>query len=309
MRTVLPRCRLQFPLSVLIETAPSTTERMWKRLSFGKEWGRAKPQAVENEFVALDEVFDIVIACCGGRDWVHWAAGVVGYIERLLDVKLARFAVAVDAVPIEQPIGGVAGLLDFGDQEAGAECVDGAGFDQNAIAHAWLELMEADFAVAAGQLALERLPVDAGFQAGVNLASWFGGQDDPGFGFSQVGRIEFCALLVVRVDLHRQRFLAVEKFQKQRKLIARIMAAEDCAAFLRHELVQCFARERSIGDRALIGAVVDDLPAFGVVLAGADRFAEVGSEPAAAPQIFSQDRIESKWRKLRACEDSGGLGD
>ena len=37
-RTVPPRFRLQFPLFVLIETAPSTTARMWKRLSFGKEW-------------------------------------------------------------------------------------------------------------------------------------------------------------------------------------------------------------------------------------------------------------------------------
>ena len=72
------------------------------------------------------------------------------------------------------------------------------------------------------------------------------------------------------------------------------MAAEDCAAFLRHELVQCFAGEWSIGDRALIGAVVDDFPTFGVVRAVADRFAEVGSESAAAPQVFSQDRIESK---------------
>ena len=117
-------------------------------------------------------------------------------------MQLARFAVAVDTVPIEEPIGCVAGLLNFGDQETGAERVYSSGFDQDAIAHARLELVEARFAVAASQLALEHLPVDVGLQAGVDLASWFGGQHDPSFGFSQIGRIEFCGLLVVGMDLH-----------------------------------------------------------------------------------------------------------
>jgi len=41
--------------------------------------------------------------------------------------------------------------------------------------HAWLELVETRLAVAAQQLTLERLPIDAGFQASVNLAPWIGG--------------------------------------------------------------------------------------------------------------------------------------
>ena len=164
------------------------------------------------------KAFELVIACCSGRDGVHGAAGEVGYVERLLDVKLAGFAVAVDAVPIEESIRGVAGLLDFGDQEAGTECVHGAGFDQDAIADARFELMKADFAVAASQLALERLPVDARFQAGVDFASRFGGQHDPGFGFSEIGRIEFCALLVVGMNLHRESLMAVEEFQEQAEI-------------------------------------------------------------------------------------------
>jgi hypothetical protein len=89
------------------------------------------------------------------------------------------------------------------------------------------------------------------------------------------------------MNLHRQSLMAVEKFEKQRKLVARVMAAEKRGACLRHEFVQCFAGEWPIGDRALIGAVVDNLPTFRVVLAVTDRFAEIGSEAAAAPQIFS----------------------
>ena len=77
-------------------------------------------------------------------------------------------------------------------------------------------------------------------------------------------------------------------------MVARMMAAEKRRAILRYELVQRFVGEWSVGDRALIGAVVNDLPTFGVVRAVADRLTELGSEAAATPQIFSQDRIESK---------------
>ena len=56
------------------------------------------------------------------------------------DVERARLAVGVDAVPIEEAKRGVAGLLDFGDEQAGAESMHGAGFDEQAVADARLEL-------------------------------------------------------------------------------------------------------------------------------------------------------------------------
>src|SRR4051794_34970122 len=136
----------------------------------------AEPPAVENEFVASDKTFDAMLAGQSRSDGVHWSAGVVDYTECLLDVELAGFAIAVDAVPIEQSICGIAGLLDFGDQETGAERVHGAGFDQNTISRARLELVETGFAVTASHLSFERLAVDAGFQAGVDFASGFSGE-------------------------------------------------------------------------------------------------------------------------------------
>src|SRR3954447_15885969 len=99
------------------------------------------------------------------------------------------------------------------------------------------------------------------------------------------------------MHLHRQSLRAIEEFEQQRELIARVMAAKNLLAVLRHKLVQCFAGQWSIGDGALVGAVVDDFPTFGVVLAFTDWFAEIGSETPAAPQVFSQDWIESKRRK------------
>ncbi len=256
--------------------------------------GRTKPPAVEREFVALNQAFDFWIACWRRRDGIHRPPGKISHAERLLNMKLARFSVAVDTVPIEEAIRGVAGLLNFGDQETGAQRVDRAGFDQDAVAGAWFELMKAIFASAAHQRLLERVTIYASFQTGINLASRLRGQDDPGFGFSEIGRIKFGRLPVVGVDLHRQRLMTVEEFQKQGKLVARMVTAEKCAAMLRHELVQRFAGEWSARDCALIGAMVHDFPALGVARSISDRLAEVDSEPTAAPHVLSQDRIESK---------------
>ena len=43
------------------------------------------------------------------------SAAEVDRVERFLNVERARFAVAVEAVPIEEPERCVAGLLDLGD--------------------------------------------------------------------------------------------------------------------------------------------------------------------------------------------------
>ena len=146
---------------------------------------------------------------------------------------------------------------------------------------------------------LERRAIDARLQARVNFAARFGGQDDPGFGLSQIGRIELRRLLVVRMHLHGERLLAIEKLEQQRKLPLRMVPAEERRAILRHQLVQRLAGERPIDDDALIVAVIDDFPAFGAALQVADRLAQLGAQPPAAPQILAQNRPKSKWRKCR----------
>ncbi len=194
---------------------------------------RAETKAVEDELVAMDEALDVGIVCHLGGDGIHWATGVIDYVQRLFDVELARLAVLINAVPVEQPVGRIAGLLDFGDQQTGAESVDGAGRNQNAVARARLKFMKTGLAVANQCFALECLPIHSGLQSGVNLAARFGGEHDPGFCFAEVRRIEPGCLFIVGVDLDRERLVAVEKFQKQWKSIARMIAAEERAAVVR----------------------------------------------------------------------------
>ena len=65
--------------------------------------------------------------------------------------------------------------------------------------------------------------------------------------------------------------------------------------------MQRFAGERTLGDDALIGAVVDDFPAFGVTVAVADGLAQHGAQAAAAPDVLFEKRSESKWFEQHTC--------
>ena len=94
------------------------------------------------------------------------------------------------------------------------------------------------------------------------------------------------------MNLNGKNLVAVKKFQQQRKLWPRMVTAENCRAPLDDEGMQCHTGERAFCDDALIVAVVDDLPAFGVVVAVLDGLAKLGAEAAAAPDLFPQD-----WRE------------
>ena len=143
------------------------------------------------------------------------------------------------------------------------------------------------------QLALERRPIDARLQPRVDFAPRFRRQDDPRFGLAQIGRIEPGGLRIVRVDLHGERLLTIEKLEQQRKLRPRIVPAEKRRACLRHELMERLAGERPIGHDALVGAVIDDLPTFGSARRIADRLTQFGAQPAAAPQVLANNRLET----------------
>lgn len=59
--------------------------------------------------------------------------------EGLFDVEVARFAIKPESVPVEDTVGGVAVLLDFKDEEAGADGVEASGWDEEAIADPRME--------------------------------------------------------------------------------------------------------------------------------------------------------------------------
>ncbi len=79
---------------------------------------------------------------------------------------------------------------------------------------------------------------------------------------------------VVGMHLDRQPFVGVEKLEQQRKLFWRGATTEQFAGMLAHQFTQGLAGQRAVCDHALIGAVIDDLPTFGIVAFRAERLSQ-----------------------------------
>ena len=111
----------------------------------------------------------------------------VDHLQRLLDVQLRGLPSRPDAIPIEQPVGRVARLLDLGDQQTGPQGMHGSSGKKHAVPRPRLEVVQTKLACAASQFALERRAVEAPFQAGVDHAARFGRKHNPRFCFAEIG--------------------------------------------------------------------------------------------------------------------------
>ena len=114
----------------------------------------------------------------GGGD-----VGEVDGGEGLFDMEVARFAIEAESIPVEDAIGGVAVLLDFVDEKAGADGVEASGGDEEAIAGARMEDVDEVGGGAIGEGCEEGLAGDTGVEASVDFGSGFGMGDEPHFGF------------------------------------------------------------------------------------------------------------------------------
>ena len=99
-----------------------------------------------------------------------------------LDVQLPWLSLGVLAVPVEEAEGGVAGLLDFGQEDAAADGVDGAGGEEQAVAGARGKGGQAFGHGSFFEGGAKLLRADAGEKARVDLAVRFGVDDKPRFG-------------------------------------------------------------------------------------------------------------------------------
>jgi hypothetical protein len=173
--------------------------------------------------------------------------------------------------------------------------MDSAGFEKDAVADRRLELVKTSITGSGRQLPLERTAINAALETSVDFAAWLSREDDPGFGLAEIGRREERTLFVIGMNLDGEGLVGVEEFEEERKLGLRVMAAKELGAVLGHYFVERFAGEWTGFDDALIGAVVDDFPTFGVVVGGADRFRKQCAQAAAAPEVLLQNRVEAEW--------------
>jgi hypothetical protein len=82
------------------------------------------------------------------------------------------------------------------------------------------------------------------------------------------------------------------------------MPPQQLITVIHHELPERHARQRPIGHHRLIRPVVNNFPALGIIRTLAQRLAQRGPQPAAAPQVPLQDWPEQKRIQRHECRMS-----
>ena len=158
---------------------PSNTHRTWQRWSPPRLSGRSIVQR-SSQKLALDQSADARPAGRLGLLRKDRPAGEIHHVEGFLDVQRPRLAVGAHAVPVEQPEGDGAGLLDFSHQQPWAQGVHGPRGQKDAIARHGLEAVQQLLAGPLADRFRERFSIHARLKAGINDAAWLGGHDDRG---------------------------------------------------------------------------------------------------------------------------------
>src|SRR5262249_39108321 len=117
--------------------------------------------------------------------------------EGFFEVELARLALAVEAIPVEEPKSGVARLLHLGHQDPAAGGMDRAGGKEDTVAGSGLELVQALDNLTLHQGGSKRRRIDPGLQARVNATSRGRVEDEPGFRLAPLAGPEPAHRLVV----------------------------------------------------------------------------------------------------------------
>jgi hypothetical protein len=123
--------------------------------------------------------------------------------------------------------------------------------------------------------ALQRDASDSGLQAGIDPGARRGIENYPGFCFAAVRWLQSSGLRIVGMHLDGEGLLTVKEFEQQRELGLRMMPAEQFATVSYDQLVKRCAAKRPTGHKALIVAMINDFPAFGITVGVAERFAEL----------------------------------
>ncbi len=177
-----------------------------------------------------------------------------------LDVHGAGLAIRADTIPVMEPVGHIARLLDLGHHQPGPDRMHRAGGNEDTVAAVWLEGMK-DVATAAGAQGGGQLVAGgAGAEAGIDAAARHGVEDVPRLGLAAVGRSEPTGPGIVGMDLHRKVVTGIEKLKEQRKCRQRGVATEEFRAAGADKVAERGAGERTGRDHALVGAAVDQFP-------------------------------------------------
>src|SRR5205807_9970411 len=110
--------------------------------------------------------------------------------QGLLHMQRPRLSMRIDAIPVKQAKGGIAGLLHFGHQHTAAHSMNGAGRQEQAVTRLWLKVMKTIGDLTSGKGGAQLLFVDARKEASVNSATGRRIQHKPRLCFASFSRPE-----------------------------------------------------------------------------------------------------------------------
>ncbi len=158
---------------------------------------------------------------------------------------------AIGALPIVEAVGGVAGELDFCEEDVGADGVDGASGDVVAASGSGGHFDEVVLGGAFFEVSLELVEGDVWFDSAIDDGVGRGVDDVPGFVFGEcVGGGGLLEVGCGRVDLDREWLLGVEVFKEEGEAFVggeREVAEDGWPDFL-DELVESKAGVGAVGD-------------------------------------------------------------
>ena len=165
--------------------------------------------------------------------------------------------IGIDPVPVVQPEGDVARLLNLGNDQAGADGMNGSGRDENAIAGSRLECVQQFLATPGFDRFGEALPVDPLLKACVDSASLLSLDDVPGLRFAAVGWRSSGGRLIVRMDLYRENLVGIKKLEKQRKRCWLAAATKQFSWMLAEQITEALPGQGASPDHALVLATIN----------------------------------------------------
>ena len=194
-----------------------------------------------------------------GRDFEVGRPVKVDALQRRFDVEFPAFALGVHAVPIEDPIGGVGGLLDLGDQQAGADGVEGSGGQEIALSGFDADideqirhgsLREGGFQVFAG---------DACRQSPIDGATGFRAYDVPTFGLG-ISAAHAPAGIRIGMHLHAQNILGIQQLDEDGEGAGKTWPARDALAVAVDHLSDSMTGQCTVRDDRLVLGEIDQFP-------------------------------------------------
>ena len=284
---------------------------MWQRSSPPADSGESNSQRSRTNFSHSTNRLTCGRSVGCGRCGCDRPAAEVDGLQALLDVQRPRPAVRPDAVPIEQPVGDVARLLDFGHQQAGAQGVDRAGGQEDAVARRGVRRRAGNPGTCLGgwppPVRRGRRPASARHRS--RSPARPRARPTPrscpaSGGSSRAARASSGWTWTESVRAASRNFSSkgnrgcgadsdCRPWQTGMSALAQQLAAMLWTSWPKRRPGQ-----RAELDDALVRAVIGDFPAFGPIVAGRQRLAERGFQPPPPPKVWPQNRAKTKRIEL-----------